>query len=682
MDTSDLIGKRLASASSSGYMNGKKKGGFFRRHKKTPSSPARLVGNILPRGVALNNTNDDSISLASTTSLSSQESYTSMESAGKVDTGDYKSRSMSHQRRYSAEGSPSIGLRRGRPNTVGVGLMEPVKRRSLDPANSTAPSSLGPIRQSSQREINMSPERPDCLNFSPVAFDTSPIPHKGDLQMLDCSPIGMDTAVGGVPNLDLDNSELHDESEFHQTSIVNMTTDDVTPTAADGNMTHLESDHERAFIEESVCGEPAEESKLCETTSEAPDAVFKKPMAFAPLKPKDPPAGLTESQIMDSSVNSDASDTSVITVIYNGQPVPSKRPQPIFTQAKPENSETTAKKESGDATTETTNFVSENAQMDTTSGDNQTDENTQEKEKLDNTNDPTGKPTDLPAGVRESLINLRQEQAGRVASTVSVLSEPDPDAADVALRHATPLRFHNSVSRRRGTSPVRIPTIFAKADKEAAMYREITRNVMRGSVRSGVKGKANLPISTNLVRSTSVENARRQLAGSTPENVTGEVAPSSAVSDIANDSMAGHTPVRHPTNPEFQAVEINESLLQTIDDVCTPKSEKVGFNRECRSPLQDSTNIETTNEALPRIKQPMLVTDVGNRLLAKSLQYRINSTTTTPVRRSRPPIKSVKRLQGSPHSPLSPAKSPKRYRQTPKPSQLSPIPTHVLDWNV
>ncbi len=71
------------------------------------------------------------------------------------------------------------------------------------------------------------------------------------------------------------------------------------------------------------------------------------------------------------------------------------------------------------------------------------------------------------ASVRESVLNL--QHAGVVSSNVKELSSKlDQEVAD---KRASPLRFTNTVTRNRGVSPVRIPTIFAKADSEAQKYK-------------------------------------------------------------------------------------------------------------------------------------------------------------------------------------------------------------------
>ena len=78
--------------------------------------------------------------------------------------------------------------------------------------------------------------------------------------------------------------------------------------------------------------------------------------------------------------------------------------------------------------------------------------------------------------VRESVLNL--QDAALVSSSVKEInSKLDRELAD---KRASPLRFTNSVTRNRGCSPVRIPTIFAKADSEAQKYKQlVTKSLLK-----------------------------------------------------------------------------------------------------------------------------------------------------------------------------------------------------------
>ena len=581
-------------------------------------------------------------------------------------------------------------------------------------------------------------------------------------------------------------------------------------TMGDANMTQLESDHEKAFIiEESMCTENLDETSVKNSAGEEgaaagkPETVFKKPFNLpVPLtKKKDLPQDSdSDPQLMDASISSDASDTSVITVIYNGQPVSSKPTPPIPARkdelAVPSENETSMETSPGLKSRDSgvdlsaagctrpeqcpTKMSKSSSVQSMTSLDSGLGMDTGEQEEtghpcvkktetratpaagrsqeqihaakgirnrnasfralkegarpviiqkrmasteprtsaephlrvsaemhhmlsrvgvvddksrrgkhapfiaLPNADTEMGEQTEKQmASSHESVKNLLENGTGRVAATAKQFTKSEAEEVDVVERHTSPLRFPNSTSRRGGASPIRIPTIFAKADEEAAMYREVARHVMRGSPKSGVRARPILPISTKLVRSSSVESARKRLSSSnlqSPEQVIPQTSDDRGLQH-SNDT-AGHTPVRPPVKPTLQSVEINDSLLETINDVCTPKMDKP---KGSRSPLKDNTNAESSETLPPRLKPPMLVKDVGSRFLAKSLHNAmagVQAKGETPVRKYKGPVKSVKRLQGSPHSPRSPAKSPKRYQPASKPAQLSPIPQHLLNWNV
>ena len=202
---------------------------------------------------------------------------------------------------------------------------------------------------------------------------------------------------------------------------------------------------------------------------------------------------------------------------------------------------------------------------------------------------------------------------------------------EVSERRASPFRFTNSaMRRRRGASPVRIPTIFAKADNEAAKYREIIQEVSipRGnspnpaaSIRRPV-----IPISTPIARG-------------------------------AESHLEGYvgTPERNPKGgrPPLRAVRSGGLSL--------PGGTAVDADGSPKLPLRDTSNIDTDiTVATPKIK-PNLLTDFSGRRLGKIASSKVNSPTRRGHRGS--PIKPVKRLQ-SPRSPYH-SRSPKRYITSP-----------------
>ncbi|XP_064622243.1 rho GTPase-activating protein 11A-like [Lineus longissimus] len=304
-----------------------------------------------------------------------------------------------------------------------------------------------------------------------------------------------------------------------------------------------------------------------------------------------------------------------------------------------------------------------------------------------------------------SVLNL--QAAGKVTQNRGRFSMSE-EKRELAERHASPLRFTHSNIKKRGLSPVRIPTIFAKNEKQAAHLREIARRVKEkgqksrkengGSEEFAVspvivvatdspvrsKTKASLPISNNMAKMV-CENAKKKFSViGTSNSVVLEKKDSEDIS--ADDCVTPRrTDSRKRCMADIKVVKpLSKLAIDTGADSSSPKL-----------PLHDSSN--TTNVAskrtlptLPKIKQaPLSTLDITSALLKKKVsaiapqnQLRKLQLQETP-RRCRSPMKPVKRL-GSP----SPKKSPKHYPNSPiRPFMLhphrsngkSPIPTHVME---
>ena len=259
---------------------------------------------------------------------------------------------------------------------------------------------------------------------------------------------------------------------------------------------------------------------------------------------------------------------------------------------------------------------------------------------------------------------------GHHTKTHTVAKSPNRCRPESVDRYWSPLRFPNSPLRRprRGASPVRIPTIFAKADQEAARYRELAKSVLRSGASPRRSRHPSLPISTTLLRTNAVAAARCQLAlaeGSTGVKTTPRI-----------DTLAGHTPMR-----------VGRNSADVMDEFTrVPLRESSSLNREeCMSVASKMLNTDDLTSTTPRIKPPLMA---GSQKL-----FTPGVSMTTPHRRCNSPGKPVKRLQGS-CSPSSPrgrfGRSPRRYKKSPvKPTTTyspgttpSGLPAHVTDWNV
>lgn len=674
--------------------SGKKKGFFkSKKHRKTPSLPTRLVMRD-GRAIAVA---DNNISCNTTGNISTTESA--------YDESASSPMLRSRRRGYSADGTPGVNaIRRGRPNTVSVGL--PVDK--APGANRSRRSMDLPPRHSSQRDIFASPERNAPLDCDGGVIDTSPI--------LKADPLDVEMVPGSLDDFEGDEESMLDQAEESW----NRSTSSMGVDSVPHNQAILEPEHDEAFIHEAsvITDQP-------DKPSSAPDS-FKKPVIALMKKTSTSSETGSDFDKMNASVTSDASDTSVITVLYNGQPVKSKRPLVPSSLVRPKSchnlhyqkpetvkqmrSQLSAgsidsglghesqdnvstkllpKSHSKNSLISTDSALGKEEEVkDTDSGEPmsvdmlQTPDRKFQRECSDSVllqktkvevvrrrshepnlhMSPDVKHMLSRSGMmsqeasklsqsqsKQSVANLREKNAGKVAENVKQFDQSQQDMEQLAEKKASPLRFSNSVSRR-GNSPLRIPTIFAKADEEAAKYRDIA-NRSRGRTSPVPKlasHRPTLPISTNLLRTASVESAKQKLTTEGQQ----EEEPSSS-------------------EPMFPPPEMSESLMETINDVCTPKCDKL------KKPLKDSTNMEDAVSVTPRIKPCMLSASLTAKFLSKGLAGTPRATDNK-MRRVRSPVKPVKRLQGSPSSPRSPHKSPSKMSNR---HSLSPLPAHVSDWN-
>ena len=270
---------------------------------------------------------------------------------------------------------------------------------------------------------------------------------------------------------------------------------------------------------------------------------------------------------------------------------------------------------------------------------------------------------------QDNVVRLSQDERS-ANDIVTKPASPSRHLTESSERYWSPLRFPSSPLRRprRGNSPVRIPTIFAKADLEASKFRDLAKSALRAGASPKHRRQPSLPISTALLRTHAVESARYRLSVADSNNGV-KLASSRA------DTQAGHTPLRvsrsatdHASDEHSLRVPLRMNNSMNMD--------------ECMSVASKLLTSDELASATPRIKPP---------LLAGGSQRLLTSSLVTP-RRCRSPAKPVKRLQGScsPASPRRYGRSPRRYKKSPvKPTQpYSPgatpshLPAHVIDWNV
>ena len=428
-----------------------------------------------------------------------------------------------------------------------------------------------------------------------------------------------------------------------------------------------EEDHDKAFIQESTL--------LTENTEENNSNNFEGAKNGILPKPTSPNKVLQESENMDMTTSTEASDTSVCTVIFNGQAISSKPPlpgihAPLHQQVNQDGSINDKKHASAvhmhsdapnysernnhtvpvhknDLTLGGTKEVSMGAtelscshlEQNTTTSDIQgqipkcedlhvslpiSDEMKHMLQRIGGEKNitPVKKNMVLPPLSTESC----NTEKGFVSNAVKELSLKIDN--DIAQKHASPLRFPNSVSRLKGVSPIRIPKVFTALDSDDVNVRVIGR-------KSPLRVKPNLPIGTSLVRSDSVRKAKIQIANLKENGSTGSA--------------------------ENKALET------------TPHSNLHG--PACNSILNE--NCETNKSACSVNSIAASTHSIFNSEKFKSLNTMRNLTS---------PAKPVKRLHGSPRSPRFQGKSQRKTASTSrrflKRGTLSPIPSHIADWNI
>ena len=606
-----------------------KKKGLFRRHKKTPSSPARLL-NPAGSDLSLTGSNTSELSVGDDESLAESclecralactENNDGQCADDFTDCKNCDHSTMDDSRRRS---NGNTSLRRGKPNTVTSGLPPdryiPSPDRSRRSYDGEATGAGLPIRQSSQREIFASPERRE-LCCDTVAFDTSPI-----LKLDTKNPASFDDDLA---NTSVASGSVGDRSISRELSTVSIVS--------------MASDFDCAFLHESFADQ-ADESHLNATVStnntsvlSKTDDSFKKPLSCKVPKTTSTSDCTAVKSAEDGNLNKAASETDISkpsNIKADNETTPIKAAQSLDSVLPTRrglkttnNNDSVYIKNNNTLRTPRRHTVqvppilqipnlpisSDMQHMLVRAG--MLEEDTRNKS--------------LSSSSRESVVNLLEQ--GKVSTNVRQFTESLTEKLqdeELAKKHASPLRFPKA--RQRGSSPVRIPTIFALADSETAgHYRNLaSKNTSIDATGSTTKTKASLPISTSLLRSESVENAKQKLSGN-------------------------------------ETVELDED----------------------KKPLKDSSNLDRI-EGLdvthtPKIKANLLPKDMGKRMPRTLAFTNTPRSFASSQRYRKSPMKPVKRLRGSPQSPKSP-----KHRKSPnglnnRKHGLSPIPTHIADWNV
>ncbi|XP_076464464.1 uncharacterized protein LOC143296429 [Babylonia areolata] len=235
----------------------------------------------------------------------------------------------------------------------------------------------------------------------------------------------------------------------------------------------------------------------------------------------------------------------------------------------------------------------------------------------------------------ESVLNIKESNAGRVAHSVRQINSSLDNSVDQA---STSLHFQQCTTRKRGVSPIRIPTIFAKnkADTSSAHYKELAQKYQRRAEQSDVKAKF-----------VDKQNT---------EQTTEEPRPTHHQD---NDQRKERCVVENGSNSPKKrksGTDLSTSLLETIKEVVTPHRQKCAdaaqLTDASRSPLREFTNTKSG----PSEDSVQLRTSKGltpHQVLKYGTKGSISN---------RSPCKPVKRLNSprSPHGSHSPQKSRER----------------------
>ena len=284
----------------------------------------------------------------------------------------------------------------------------------------------------------------------------------------------------------------------------------------------------------------------------------------------------------------------------------------------------------------------------------------------------------------ESIMELQTKQRGRVATTARHFD------CDVSERHSSPYRFPNS-TRKRGMSPIRIPTIFTKSDEEAVKMKElVTVNQKLG------KGQAKLPISTQLLKPTEdVTTINSSCSAAAPHGTKLKRKPSiyytadhnrlnessillekvseeeSMEVDISDPVIQSDKENKTKRQSFYDEDQLNESLQATVNDICTPMSEKI--DKDYLEDKESENITPSSTPKIPTIKMP-LSTPLTEMVV---LRTAAGMTPRQVIKRSRSPVKPVKRLR----SPGSPCRNSQRKHSPSRANKhrLSSIPCHLQE---
>ncbi|XP_070181705.1 uncharacterized protein [Littorina saxatilis] len=253
----------------------------------------------------------------------------------------------------------------------------------------------------------------------------------------------------------------------------------------------------------------------------------------------------------------------------------------------------------------------------------------------------------------DSVLDIRESNAGRVKENVrNINSSLEHSVLDQSCNNSS-LHFPQSTTRKRGQSPIRIPTIFAKGPNNptAEYYRELALNAHR---KEGGRIFPQIRVNSPSEEGGMPEDQAPNCSSLQSQNSTG--------SGKEVRSSAGEAPKQRETGRSLlnsSNIDLSSSLMDTIEDAVTPRAKKRHSQQDVgRSPLHESTNTKVTiSESAEKLQLRT----------AKGLTpHQVGRFGPKGSSSDRSPGKPVKRLQSprSPHTRHSPRRqSPQNARE-------------------
>ena len=270
---------------------------------------------------------------------------------------------------------------------------------------------------------------------------------------------------------------------------------------------------------------------------------------------------------------------------------------------------------------------------------------------------------------RESLIALQKNKAGFVKNNVRQIDKISEETEDLAEKYASPYRFPNSTSRKRGMSPLKVPIGLSRSNTSFGEEKlslgtaklPISTQLIKPSDMVAQKGQemnTSLNKSSSLKRKPSIYYAKREAEDTVNRKMNLDKSNVIIESDDENLDKANKDCVKNGNEKESmethialngQKIDLDASLLETINTVCTPMSEKLRENNDriSKSNKENASKIPRKMPDLkPPITTPLTVDNMTLRTGSGKTPVEVLKTAKSP----RSPVKPLKRL-GSPASP-------------------------------